>query len=274
MDAAVQTAATAPSNGRARPRLAVFKFASCDGCQLSILDCEDELLALADAVDIVYFLEAIRRPLEGEFDVTLVEGSVSTPDQEKEIRDVRARTKFLITLGACASNGGIQGLRNYGSLDNVLPVVYASPQYIETLATSRPTSHYVNVDLELQGCPINKNQLLSVLAQMLLGAQAKVPSHALCLDCKRKNLVCVLVAHGTPCMGPVTNTGCGVLCPSYDRACYSCFGPAHQPNTAALARRFQQLGLSEDHIRRLFQSFYANAPLFEQEAMRHGQPRS
>ncbi len=160
-----------------KPRLGVFKFASCDGCQLSLLDCEDELLAVADRVEIAYFLEATRRPLEGEFDVALVEGSVSTPEQENEIRDIRDRSRFLITLGACASHGGIQGLRNFGSLnvENALAIVYASPQYVETLACSRPASDYVAVDLELPGCPINKHQLLGVLAQMLAGQPAEGP---------------------------------------------------------------------------------------------------
>ncbi len=259
-----------------KPRLGVFKFASCDGCQLSLLDCEDQLLAVADRVEIAYFLEATRRPLEGDFDVALVEGSVSTPGQEDEIRDIRRRSRFLITLGACASHGGIQGLRNFGSLnvENALAIVYASPQYIETLACSWPASHYVPVDLELPGCPINKHQLLAVLGQMLAGARPKVPNHALCLDCKRQHLVCVLVAHGTPCMGPVTSTGCGVICPSYDRPCYSCFGPSAQPNAAALARRFEQLGLKQEEIRRLFQTFYANAREFQQEGLKHGGPAS
>jgi len=257
-----------------RPRLGVFKFASCDGCQLSLLDCEDQLLAVADRVEIAYFLEATRRPLEGEFDVALVEGSVSTPRQEEEIRDIRRRTRFLITLGACASAGGIQGLRNFGSLnvDQALAIVYASPQYVKTLAHSQPASHYVPVDLELPGCPINKEQLVGVLGQMLAGGRPKVPNHSLCLDCKRQHLVCVLVAHGAPCMGPVTSTGCGVLCPSYDRPCYSCFGPSAGLNTTALARRFEQLGLKPEEIRRLFHTFYANAPEFKEAGERHAGP--
>jgi coenzyme F420-reducing hydrogenase gamma subunit len=252
-----------------KPRLGVFKFASCDGCQLSLLDCEDELLAVADRVDIAFFLEATRRPLEGNFDVSLMEGSISTPEQEKEIADIRKRSRMLITVGACASHGGIQSLRNNRDINEVLPIVYASPQYVDTLARSRPASDYVKVDLELQGCPINKRQLLQVLGQLLAGAAPRVDRHALCLDCKRQNLVCVLVAKGEPCMGPVTSTGCGVLCPSYDRPCYSCFGPAHQPNTSALAQRFEQLGLAADAIERLFHSFYSHAPDFEKEGERY-----
>jgi coenzyme F420-reducing hydrogenase gamma subunit len=246
-----------------KPRLGVFKFASCDGCQLTVLDCEDELLDFADRVDIGYFLEAIRRPLEGEFDVALVEGSVYTPEQEESIRDIRRRSRFLITLGACAAHGGIQALRNFTQPDEYPRAVYALPQYVESLATSRPASDYVPVDLELQGCPISKQQLLRVLAQVLLGAKPHVPNHALCLDCKRQNIVCVLVAQGKPCMGPVTTTGCGVLCPTYDRPCSSCFGPAFQPNTAALVNWFGRLGFGADEIRRMFHGYYSQATDFK-----------
>jgi coenzyme F420-reducing hydrogenase gamma subunit len=262
------------SRAKAKPRLGVFKFASCDGCQLSILDCEDELLAVAGRVEIGYFLEATRRPLEGSFDVALVEGSVSAPEQEDAIRDVRARSRCLITLGACASHGGIQALRNAKPIDEVLPVVYASPQYVATLEHSRPASAYVKVDLELPGCPIDKGQLLRVLAQLLTGARPYVDRHALCLDCKRQNLVCILVARGEPCMGPVTTSGCGVLCPAHDRACYSCFGPAPQPNTQSLTERFLNLGLGEEAVQRLFQTFYCESAEFRQEAGRHAERTS
>ncbi len=258
----------------AKPRIGVFKFASCDGCQLSVLDCEDELLDLAGRVDIAYFLEAVRRPLEGQFDIALVEGSVYVPEQEEQIRDIRRRSRFLITLGACASHGGIQALRNFTQSDEYPHLVYALPQYVESQAHSRPISDYVPVDLELQGCPINKRQLLRVLAQMLAGSKPHVPNHALCLECKRQNLVCVLVAQGKPCMGPVTTTGCGVLCPSYDRACYSCFGPAYQPNTEALAGWFARLGFSAGEIKRMFHAYYSQAVEFKEEGERHARPHS
>jgi sulfhydrogenase subunit delta len=257
----------------AKPRMGVFKFASCDGCQLSLLDCEDELLAVADRFEIGYFLEAARKPLEGEFDVALVEGSISTSAQEEEIKDIRRRSRFLITIGACASHGGIQGLRNLGApgVEQALAIVYATPQYVQTLACSHPASDYIPVDLELPGCPINKRQLLNVLGQMLAGSRPRIPNHALCLDCKRQNLVCILVSQGAPCMGPVTSTGCGVLCPSHDRPCFACFGPQTQPNTSTLAHRFEQLGLQPEQIRHLFHSFYANAPQFKNEGQRHAE---
>ncbi len=256
-----------------KPRIGVFKFASCDGCQLTVLDCEDELLDLADRVDIAYFLEAIRRPLEGEFDLALVEGSVYTPEQEECIRDIRRRSRTLVTLGACAAQGGVQALRNFTAPDEYPRVVYALPQYVESLSRSWPASAYVPVDLELQGCPISKRQLLRVLAQVLLGGMPRVPNHALCLDCKRQNLVCVLVAQGKPCMGPITTSGCGALCPAYDRPCYSCFGPAHQPNTEALAHWFARQGVAPQEIQRMFHAFYSQAPAFKEEGDRHARSR-
>lgn len=252
-----------------KPRLGVFKFASCDGCQLSILDCEDEILAVADRVEIAYFLEATRRPLEGRFDVSLVEGSISSPEQLEQIKDVRERSKFVVTIGACANGGGIQGLRNFISIEESIAAVYANPSYVKTLEKSRPIADFITVDLELQGCPINKHQLLNVIAQMLAGARPRVPDHAVCLDCKRRNIVCVVVSQGKACMGPVTSTGCGALCPAHDRGCFACYGPSHQPNTAALASRFESIGVPSDQIRRFFHAFYSTSPAFVAEGLRH-----
>ena len=260
-----------------KPRLGVFKFASCDGCQLSLLDCEDELLAVADRVEIAYFLEATRRPLEGEFDVALVEGSVSTPEQENEIRDIRRRSRFLITLGACASHGGIQGLRNFGSLnvENALAIVYASPQYVETLACSRPASAYVAVDLELPGCPINKHQLLGGP-----GADAgrrparRYPTTRSAWNASGSTWCASWWPTAHPAWDRSRPPGAGCSAPVTIALAISCFGPAAQPNTAALARRFAQLGLEPEEIRRLFQTFYANAHEFQEEGLRHVEPSS
>jgi coenzyme F420-reducing hydrogenase gamma subunit len=243
-----------------KPRLGVFKFASCDGCQLSLLDCEDELLAVAGAVEIAYFLEATRRPLEGEFDLVLVEGSISAPEQVEQIHDVRKRARFLVTIGACATSGGIQALRNFGNVDDFLRAVYARPDYIQTLATSTPISEHVPVDFELRGCPINKNQLLEVIGAFLAGRRPVVPNHAVCVECKRAGTVCVTVARGVPCLGPITHAGCGALCPGYDRGCYGCFGPSRDANVAALTRKLAGLGTPPDAIERLLHTFNTWSP--------------
>jgi coenzyme F420-reducing hydrogenase gamma subunit len=256
------------ADARPKPRLGVFKFASCDGCQLSLLDCEDELLAVAGAVDIAYFLEATRRPLEGLFDLSLVEGSVSSPEQLAHIQDVRRRSRHLVTIGACATAGGIQALRNFADAGEFLRTVYARPEYVRTLEQSAPIAEHVPVDFELRGCPINKRQLLEVIAAFLAGRRPNVPNHAVCVECKRAGIVCVMVAQGIPCLGPVTHAGCGALCPGYDRGCYGCYGPAKMPNVASLSRQFLGMGVEPEAIDRLLHTFNAWAPDFREQTNR------
>lgn len=256
---------------REKPRLAVWKFASCDGCQLSLLDCEDELLALAEQIEIAKFLEASRAEVKGPYDLSLVEGSITTPQDEERIHQVRRASKYLVTIGACATSGGIQALRNFQDVKEFLSLVYASPQYIQTLSRSTPIADHVAVDFELRGCPINKYQLLDVIGAFLHGRKPALPAHSVCIECKLRGLVCVMVAHGTPCLGPVTHAGCNALCPACSRGCYGCFGPKETPNTAALSARWQQLGAKERDIVHVFRNFNANAAAFRQESERHEQ---
>ncbi len=251
-----------------KPKLAVWKFASCDGCQLSLLDCEDELLAVAGAVDIAYFPEATRAVLPGPYDVSLVEGSVTSAHDAKRIQAVRRQSKLLVTIGACATSGGIQALRNVADVAEYARTVYAHPEYLDTLATSTPIADHVTVDLELRGCPIDKGQLLYTLASLLRGRVPVLPDHAVCEECKRHGTTCVTVAHGTPCLGPVTLAGCGALCPKHQRGCYGCFGPAPSANPAALSARLAELGQSDAQIVRLYRGFNANAPAFRDESAR------
>jgi coenzyme F420-reducing hydrogenase gamma subunit len=238
-----------------RPKLAVWKFASCDGCQLSLLDCEDELLALAGEVEIAYFLEATRATVRGPYDLSLVEGSVTTAHDAERIRAVRKASKTLVTIGACATGGGVQALKNFADVNEFVSAVYASPEYISTLETSTPISAHVQVDYELHGCPIDKRQLLEVLISFLHGKRPNIPSTSVCTECKRRGIVCVTVAHGTPCLGPVTHAGCGALCPAYNRGCYGCFGPMESPNTVALTRRLSLLGMDDRSVDRVFRTF-------------------
>jgi coenzyme F420-reducing hydrogenase gamma subunit len=252
-----------------RPKLAVWKFASCDGCQLTLLNCEDELLAVAGAVEIAYFPEATRAVVRGPYDVSLVEGSVTTAEDAERIQQVRRVSGTVVTIGACATAGGIQALRNFGDVDEYRSVVYAHPAYISTLERSTPISAHVPVDFELHGCPVDKNQLLEVLASFLQGRKPRIPSYSVCVECKRRGTVCVAVAHGTPCLGPVTQAGCGALCPAYDRGCYGCFGPQDTPNTGSLAARLSALGMAEDDVVRVFRTVNAGAEPFRRESRRH-----
>ena len=255
-------------NGK-RPRLSVWKFSSCDGCQLSLLDCEDELLELTGAVDIAYFLEATSATAPGPYDLTLVEGSISTPHDAERIHAIRRSSKTLVSIGACATSGGIQALRNVAELGDLITAVYAHPEYISTLRTSTAIADHVAVDFELQGCPINKAQLLEVVGALLAGRRPNVQSHSVCVECKRAGIPCVMVANGTPCLGPVTAAGCGALCPLYARGCFGCFGPKEQPNTEALAAHWRALGADEPQLLRAFRGITGNAPAFRREATLH-----
>ncbi len=252
-----------------RPRLAVWKFASCDGCQLSLLDCEEELLALAENVEIGYFLEASRKKLPGPYDLSLVEGSITTPEDAERILEVRRASKKLVTIGACATAGGIQALRNFARIEDFLSAVYASPEYIRTLDRSTPIAAHVPVDFELQGCPINRFQLLEVISAFLAGRAPAIPRYSVCLECKRAGHPCVLVARGTPCLGPVTHAGCGAICPGYARGCYGCYGPMESPNPPSLSLRWRALGASERDLHRVFRTFNAAAAPFRRESEAH-----
>jgi coenzyme F420-reducing hydrogenase gamma subunit len=253
---------------RKRPKLAVWKFASCDGCQLTLLDCEDDLLALAGAVEIAQFREATKADVAGPYDLSLVEGSITTPTDERRIHEVRRASKALVTIGACATSGGVQALRNFSDVEEFRSVVYASPEYVATLATSTAIARHVRVDFELQGCPVDKSQLLEVIAAFLNGRKPAISAHSVCVDCKRRGNVCVLVARGTPCLGPITHAGCGALCPSYDRGCYGCYGPMETPNAASLGRTFLARGVTRTTLVRALRTFYANAEPFRNESIR------
>ena len=253
----------------AKAKIAVWKFTSCDGCQLSLLDCEDELLAVAEAVDIAYFMEATSRQVPGPYDLSLVEGSISTPDQLELIRSVREQSRFLVTIGACATAGGIQALRNMADVDDFIKAVYAHPDYISTLSTSTPISEHVPVDFELQGCPINKLQLLEVLSAFLNQRRPRVSEHAVCVECKNSGNVCVMVAGGEPCMGPITHAGCGALCPGYHRPCYGCYGPKENPNPDYLSDWWRTAaGIEPVRIIENLQNFNNAAPAFRNAAER------
>lgn len=255
-----------------RPSLAVWKFASCDGCQLTLLDCEDELLAVAGAVDIAYFLEATRASVAGPYDVSLVEGSITTPGDAERIRQIRANSRLLVTIGACATAGGIQALRNFADVREYAAIVYADPRFVATLDRSSPIAEHVPVDLELRGCPIDKRQLLETIGALLVGRRPDLPGHSVCVECKRAGHPCVLVAEGAPCLGPVTHAGCGALCPGYRRACFGCFGPAEAPDTDALIGALRAQGHADTEIERLFRTFNVAAPAFAEAALTVGGP--
>lgn len=272
--AQIRRARKSPSRKRAqtpvkRPKLAVWKFASCDGCQLSLLDCEDELLALTGAIDVANFPEASRAMLKGPYDLSLVEGSITTPHDAERIHQVRRASKFLVALGACATAGGIQALRNFKDVKDFVSIVYARPEYINTLNKSTPIADHVFVDFELRGCPISKHQLVETISAFLNGRKPVVPRYSVCIECKRRGVVCVMAAHGVPCLGSVTHAGCNALCPSYARGCFGCFGPMETPNTHSLSEAWSRLGVKEDELMRAYRGFNAYAETFRKQSEAH-----
>ncbi|MGB0684545.1 MAG: oxidoreductase [Magnetovibrionaceae bacterium] len=248
-----------------KPKLAVWKFASCDGCQLSLLDCEDELLAVAEAVEIAYFLEATRARVKGPFDISLVEGSITTTADANRLQRIRRQSRILISIGACATAGGIQALRNGRDIGGFISTVYAEPRFIDTLETSRPIRDLVKVDYELRGCPIDRGQLLSCLIELIQGRSPRLSQGSQCMECKAAGTVCVMVARGEPCLGPVTQRGCGNLCPGFGRGCYGCFGPKRRTNAGSLA---DHLDLEGEKLANLFETFNAAAPAFHEAGER------
>jgi sulfhydrogenase subunit delta len=252
------------------PKLAVWKFASCDGCQLSLLDCEDELLAVAEAVQIAYFPEGFREVIKGPYDISLVEGSITTSHDAERIHRIRRISKTVVSIGACATAGGIQALRNFKDVKDFTRIVYAKPAYIQTLAKSTPISDHIRIDYELRGCPINKYQLIELITALLHSRKPSIPAYSVCIECKRNGNVCVMVAQGIPCLGPVTQAGCGALCPSYHRGCYACFGPKETPNTSSLSHWCKErLRMEERDIMRAFRGFNAYAEPFRRESEAH-----
>ncbi len=268
----------AVSNGGKPVRVGVVKFASCDGCQLGFLDLGHVLLDIGIRFQIVEFGEASSaRTPEGPFDILFVEGSVSTQEQAQHIRHLRDRTTLLVTIGACATSGGIQALRAWAGNDRgisgFIDAVYATPEYVDTLERAQPVSELVEVDAELRGCPIDTGQLVELLTATAIGRRPQLPSEAVCVACKRAGRVCVMVARGEPCLGPIISTGCGALCPGMDRGCYGCFGPRESANGTALSNWFTgSLGLTDEQVAARFAGFTAWAPELREVIDAHGGP--
>jgi sulfhydrogenase subunit delta len=250
-----------------KPTVAVFKFSSCDGCQLSILNLEDELLELAASIDIAHFLEASRASRPGPYDIALVEGSVTTEHEVERIQEIRRQAGTLIALGTCATAGGIQALRNSADAAGYAAAVYEHPEYLSYLETSKPLADYVKVDLELWGCPVNKLQVVELVAALLAQRRPNLPTHSVCLDCKRRHNSCIIVDSGKLCLGPVTRAGCGAICPSMGRGCYGCFGPSEQSNIENMTSILAGLESYRGEAALLLKGVAGYAPIFAEAVM-------
>ncbi|HFE39321.1 MAG TPA: sulfhydrogenase subunit delta [Gammaproteobacteria bacterium] len=245
-----------------KPTVAIHKFSSCDGCQLAFLNMGKAFLTLAELVDIQHFAEAGMLNENAPVDIAFIEGSISTPQEQKRIKRVRENSKYLITIGACATSGGIQALRNLHHTQSWVEAIYAKPEYIETLEDVSPISAHVRVNFEIWGCPISSEQIIATLQSLLAGVKPTDNPEKVCMECKRNQNICTLVTKKTPCLGAVSKAGCGAICPAFERNCYACYGPAVDSNTSALSRRFKGFGLLPEDIARHFALFNNNAPVF------------
>ncbi|MDH7497260.1 MAG: oxidoreductase [Syntrophomonadaceae bacterium] len=251
----------------AKPKLAFFKFTSCAGCLLSVLNLEDHLLDIVGAVDIVHFLMARRETQPGPYDVAFIEGAVSTPHEVEQLKEIRRQSKVLVALGNCAVTGGVPSMKNFaGSEREMEERVYSETWDIKSIPV-RGLDYYVKVDEYLRGCSIDLNELVVLLKSLLLGVSPRFRPHSVCNECKLKENVCLLISKGKACMGSVSAAGCGALCPSLNRPCEGCRGPSNDANAEALAYTFvSDLGLSPEEVRRKFQKYAGNTPAFRKGA--------
>jgi coenzyme F420-reducing hydrogenase gamma subunit len=249
-----------------KPKVAVYKFSSCSGCQQVIINCEDELLDLAAVLDIAYFPEAKRENIPGPYDIGLVEGAISSPEEVHKIKQAREDCGLLIAMGSCAVYGGLPALKNWNSLDQIKQAVYEQPQVIDTLETAMGIDSYVKVDAVLKGCPINKDELFELITSALIGRKPSLRAHSVCIECKLYENNCQLISKDQMCMGPVTSAGCGALCPGNNRPCFGCYGPMSDANASSLGEIFKEHGLRDSDIVRMFRKFTSNADAFRKEA--------
>ncbi|MBK9392774.1 MAG: sulfhydrogenase subunit delta [Uliginosibacterium sp.] len=248
-----------------KPRVAIHKFASCSGCQLAFVNMGTDLIELTKLVDIVHMVEVGHvAPEDEQVDIAFIEGSITTPHDVERLKKIRANSHYLLTMGACATSGGIQALRNNADTAEWMRSVYAKPEYIESLSTSAAIANHVKVDFELWGCPVSVRQMLAAIRSLLFGVPPVISREKVCQECKRRGNNCIMITQGSPCMGPVTRTGCGALCPTFGAPCYTCYGPAESINAASFGVRLMGLGLSAEQVARKFASVNNAAPAFSE----------
>ncbi len=205
-----------------KPRIAIFSLTGCEGCSLAILELEDQLLDVLDAVEIVNFREGMTER-SWDIDIGFVDGAVTTPEDEKEIRHYRKCCETLVAIGSCACLGGVNTLKNHQHEDECRRYVYGDKALLFPTALARPISAVVKVDYELPGCPMVKEEFLRFVKCALAGRPFELPDYAVCVECKKRGNAC-LYDRGIICLGPVTRAGCGAICPSFGSKCEGCRG--------------------------------------------------
>ena len=238
-----------------KPRVAIFSFTCCEGCGLAVIECENELLDVLNLIDLVEWREGLAEKADPpDLDIALVEGSVSTHADMRKLREIRDRAKVLVAIGACATNGGLNALKNRYGMNEVKKLVYGEAGAQFDTIPARPLSAVVPVDLALPGCPIDRSEFLSVVRDVALGKTPQLPNYPVCVECKKKENVCVFF-RGMRCMGPVTRAGCGALCPTHGDGCEGCRGFVDHPNENAHRETLAEHGLTVEEVLQHFDLF-------------------
>jgi coenzyme F420-reducing hydrogenase gamma subunit len=229
-----------------RPRIAVFDFTDCEGCELQLTNKEETLVDFLKLVDVVNFREASTAKSD-DYDIAFIEGSVSRADEVKRLEHIRSHAKIVVAMGACAISGGVHKLKNAYNLDEANREVYGDkPQ--ETLPV-RAVKDVIKVDFEIPGCPVNKAEIERILQHLLLDLPYHYPAYPVCVECKRRFTTCMF-ERGALCLGSISKAGCNAPCPAGGLGCWGCRGPAADPNydeflSLARARGFSDREISE-----------------------------
>lgn len=251
-------------------RLGVFKYSCCAGCEFQLIYFQKHILEVFENLEIVYFRMGQSGGVEeGPFDLALIDGAITETEQADQLKKIRQVSTLLLPIGSCAVNGGIPAIKNHTPELDLEKRVYGDIAPIHSMK-AHPVDAFVRVDGYIKGCPMGEKDLAEAVSSLLAGKSPAFFNYAVCVECKLKGNLCVLVAHNEPCMGPVTNAGCGALCPSYGRPCYGCWGPMDDANAPALARRFEKMGLAPDDIFRKFTQYGSPKPEFRRGAELYG----
>ena len=243
-----------------KPKVAFFDFASCEGCQLQIANLEEKFIDLVDIVDVVSFREVMKEHSD-DYDIAIIEGSIQRPMDEKRLKKIRSKAKILVALGACACTGGVNKMRNYWPANEVKKEVYGDADisdndYFDAFET-KAINEVVRVDAMIPGCPIDRNEFVRVVIDLVLGKKPRLPSYPVCVECKKNENICVFEL-GQFCLGPITRAGCNSACTNFQNGCEGCRGYIDNPNIQAEKSVLEKYGVTLDQMMKAFNMFNFN----------------
>lgn len=237
-----------------KPKIAFFDFACCEGCQLQVANLGERLLDLLGSVDLVEFREVMSEKWDKDYDIAVIEGSITDHHAEERLKKIRARSKVLIAYGACATIGGVNGMKNSFELDEIRRYVYGKDYAAFDSTKTKPAHQVVKVDYFVHGCPIYPPEFVEVLKAALRGLPYPVPETPVCQECKLNENVC-LYDRGVACLGPWTRSGCDSWCTNNGNICYGCRGELKNPAKDAAADVIGRFRLDADLIRKKFDMY-------------------